>query len=207
MANTTKTGTFTSYAAKKPESAKKEALFPHLFELSAPYFEKMKPSFLRFIKQTAACFILVLGILLLRDVRMESKETANWENGSELLLDEDLGKLQFISSTEEIAIPVNGFIMETFAENGEYSLIESEAMEPVFALMSGTVAETGSDYMVIANENGTKTSYIGLIPGHKAGAQVLQNEAIGQLTGDTLTLKTIGGIGYLDSLAAPKELG
>lgn len=207
MANTTKTGTFTSYAVKKPESAKKEALFPRLFELSTPYFEKMKPSFLRFIKQTAACFILVLGILLLRDARMESKETANWENGSELLLDEDLGKLQFISSTEEIAIPVNGFIMETFAENGEYSLIESEAMEPVFALMSGTVAETGSDYMVIANENGTKTSYIGLIPGHKAGAQVLQNEAIGQLTGDTLTLKTIGGIGYLDSLAAPKELG
>ena len=91
MANTTKTGTFTSYAAKKPESAKKEALFPHLFELSAPYFKKMKPSFLRFIKQTAACFILVLGILLLRDARMESKETANWENGSELLLDEDLG--------------------------------------------------------------------------------------------------------------------
>ncbi|MBR3843408.1 MAG: hypothetical protein IKM38_09105, partial [Christensenellaceae bacterium] len=97
--------------------------------------------------------------------------------------------------------------METFAENGEYSLIESEAMEPVFALMSGTVAETGSDYMIIANENGTKTSYIGLIPGHKAGAQILQNEAIGQLTGNTLTLKTIGGIGYLDSLAAPKELG
>lgn len=213
MANTTRTGEFRTYTASEEKTTErkrsKDSLFSDLLNIALPNFSDMRPVLGKFAKNTLICAFLAISVFILRDIRI--KEVSSDElvpsGESELIQDADIGKLQFISSVSEIAIPVDGTVEESFAENGEYSLIKSTAAEPVFALMDGKISKTGTDFIVIENKNGTQTTYSGVIPGLKAGTEVMGSEAIGQLCGNELMLKTVGGIGYMDSLAAPGELG
>ena len=191
MANTIKNGEFSAPGRDiAPKPANTESRFD--FHINRKSIEK-------FIKNTAVCAFIAIGILTLKGISETSK--------SELIQDKDLGRLQFVSSVSDIAIPIDGEIVETFSSNGEYCVIEGTRMDPVFSLFDGTVVKTGTDFMVIQNANGTNTTYTGVIPGLKAGTDVMGNEAIGQLSGEKLTLTTVGGIGYVDSLALPEELG
>lgn len=197
MSNTTKTGEFLTH---KNDNTQRENKNTGLFNSISTAFNNSS-GLKNLLKNSVICLLLAVGLIGLKLVTTEPLSK------SELIEDKNIGRLQYVSSNADISIPIDGEIIETFASNGEYSKIRALSSKPVFSLFSGTVIKTAEDYVVINNDNGTQTTYTGVIPSVNAGAVLLSNEAIGQLSGDTLTLSTVGGIGFMDSLALPDEFG
>ena len=61
--------------------------------------------------------------------------------------------------------------------------------------------------VTITNENGTTTTYEGIVPTVSVGDAVKNDDQVGKLAGEELTLTTMGGSGYMDSLDAGEILG
>ena len=78
--------------------------------------------------------------------------------------------------------------------------IKGESSARVNAILSGVVVKTTSDSVIVENENGTKSTYNGVIPSVSAGDTVKNSDMLGQLSGEVPCLETVSGIGYVDSL-------
>lgn len=176
--------------------------------------EEMPESYKKLLVRTAVCAILVLGIWGIRNLDYDVtnrisdgivKATADEPAATDD--DEDLGKLKFVSgeevlATEGYSLPVTGEVVESFSDTEKDVKIKSEQAAKVNAILSGVVVKTTEDSVVIENENGTVTTYTGLVPGVVAGDKVKNSDSIGTLEGEILCLETVSGIGYIDSLDA-----
>lgn len=171
-------------------------------------------SYRKLIRNVAVCAALVLCVWGIKSADSEFTNTiANGvaeATGSELLQDEDLGKLKFVNedvsdgSAEQQAVnlaPVDGEVITTFAESGKQVDIEGKEFAEVKAILAGIVCATGEESIIVQNDNGTKTTYLGVVPGVKVGSKVEANTVIGQLSKEILSLETVSGTGYLNSLS------
>ena len=152
--------------------------------------------------------MLAVGILALRAMNtpVTGKTGGGLEetSGSQLVQDKELGKLEFVSAKaldqSVFCYPVDGEVVMTFAQTNREVVLEAPERAPVSAVLTGTVAKTGKTEILIENDNGTQTTYQGVVPGVKAGATVSAAQVIGQMAEEKLSLTTVGGIGYVDSL-------
>ncbi len=177
--------------------------------LKNDFFSKRK-----FVNSMIACAIIALGVFGLNaiDTQFTNDVTDGLRDAlnSEMINDEDLGKLRLVdadyeteatqASADEVIIPLEGEILSTFATTGKEVVIKSTEREVVRAVFEGKIVKTTSDSMVVENENGTQTTYEGVLPAMKAGDNVIKGTTLGQLQSDTLTLTTVGSTGYTDSL-------
>lgn len=160
----------------------------------------------KILVNSAVCAALAMGILCLSAV--DSDFTNMITNGisraatSELVMDEDLGRIQFVNTSLPVA---DGEVVSVFSESGRDVQVSGEPSAEVMAVLSGTVAAAGEDNIVIQNDNGTRSVYSGVMPSVSAGDRVRENDVIGKLAEEVLALETVGGAGFVDSLSK-KEL-
>ncbi len=169
----------------------------------------------KIFNSAVACAIIALGVLGMSvvDTAFTNEVTDGLRAAlnSEMINDEDLGKLRLVgsqleteateASAREVVIPLDGEIVATFAQTGMDVVIKSDEREPVRAIYGGLVVKTMTATLVVENDNGTQTTYEGVLPGIKAGTNVIKGTTLGQLEEDTLTLTTVSHVGYIDSLA------
>lgn len=170
------------------------------------------PLYRRLVRDTAVCLALALGILALRAIDwtpVDISGGAEQQTASEMQLDEDLGRLKFVGGEEQqpaaavsYSLPLEGEVAESFSETERNVTIRSEANAKVAAILPGSVVKTTADCVVVANVNGTQTTYEGLVPVVIAGDTVKSAQTVGYLTGEALCLETVSSIGYVDSLNA-----
>ena len=176
--------------------------------------DQMPSSYKKLMRNTMICAILALSIWGIKSI--DSQFTNQVSEGidgavsSEMQMDEDLGRLKFVNGQEEsdavgvsastYSLPLEGEVVESFADSEKDVKIKSEKRTAVSAILSGTVVKTTEEEVVIQNDNGTKTTYTGLDPSVSAGEKVKNSDTIGQLAGEVLCLETVSGIGYVDSL-------
>ena len=176
--------------------------------------KKIPKKYHKLLRNTAACLVLALGIIGIRSLDttvsnqiMDGLEAAS---SSEIEM-EETGRLKFVNGENDTAVmaqyslPLEGQVVESFAETEKDVKIMSEENAAVRAILSGTVVKTTADSIVIENTNGTRTTYSGIVPTVAAGDIVNHSDTVGQLEGEILCLETISGIGYVDSLDV-KEL-
>jgi len=147
---------------------------------------------------------LLLGVWGIKNIEGLPAATVSEAASSELAEEEDLGRLKFVNG--EFSLPMDGEVVETFAESERDVSIEGSEQARVNSILSGTVVETGESSVVINNINGTRTTYTGLAPAVKAGDEVKSAEQIGQLTESVLTVETVSSIGYIDPLSHEEML-
>lgn len=155
----------------------------------------------KLIRRSAICAVLAVGILCLG--ALDADFTDRIANGlkraatSEMVLDEDLGRIHFVDT----GLPISeGEVVSTFSETGkEVSLIGEESAD-VMAILPGTVAVSSENVIVVRNANGTRSTYTGVKPKVKAGETIRQAQVIGTLAEEVLALETVGATGYVDSL-------
>ncbi len=155
----------------------------------------------RFYKNAAVCAALALGIWALASVNTGFTDSiasgVKEASASELLQDESLGMLEFVSAD---ALPLDGEVVSTFSETGRQVEIRSEPEAEVKSVLSGTVAEIDGNTVTVQNDNGTRSIYTGINADVAAGEYVERSQTIGRLDGEVLALETASGIGYIDSL-------
>ncbi len=160
----------------------------------------------KMLVNSAVCAALAMGILCLSavdsDVTNAITSGLSKAASSELVMDEDLGRIQFVDTTLPVA---DGEVVSVFSENGRDVQVSGEPSAEVMAVLSGTVAAAGEDNVVIQNDNGTRSIYSGVLPSVSAGDHVKENDVIGKLGEEVLALETVGGAGFVDSLSE-KEL-
>ncbi len=194
---------FTTHVRKRERVAPPQK--PRAFKTPDAGFKR------KLINSTVACAIIALGVWGMSVVDTNftqnvTEELAKAVN-SEMIIDQDLGKLRLVDpatndvSASALEIPLTGEVVSVFAVTGKDVVIKSNENETVRAVFSGLVVKTMSTGVVVQNDNGTQTTYDGVMPGVKAGVAVMSGSVLGQLEGDTLTLNTVGGTGYVDSLA------
>ena len=154
----------------------------------------------KLLRNAAIVAVLVLGIWGIKTMTSVPENPAASVSASELSKEEDLGMLKFVNGG--FSLPVDGEVVETFAESEKNVSIEGGEQARVNSMLSGTVVSTDADSVVINNDNGTRTTYKGLVPSVKAGDEVKSAEQIGQLEESTLTVETVSSIGYVDPLSA-----
>lgn len=174
--------------------------------------EKKSELFFGFKKRTvvnaAVCAALALGIWGLSAI--DSDVTNRIAGGiykastSELLQDEELGRLKFVNADGSV-LPVDGEVVTTFSDSSRQVEISAEPEAEVRAVLSGTVAAVEGDKLVMQNDNGTRSTYMGVSAGVSAGDYIEKSQVIGTLADETLALETVSGTGYVDSLST-KEL-
>ena len=156
----------------------------------------------KMLVNSAVCAVLAMGILCLSAVDSEftNKITGGISSAatSELVMDEDLGRIQFVNTSLPIA---DGEVVATFSESGRDVRVGGEPSADVMAVLAGTVTAAGEDTVVIHNDNGTKSTYSGVKPTVAAGDRVNENDVIGRLAEEVLALETVGGAGFVDSLS------
>lgn len=155
----------------------------------------------KLIRRSAVCAALALGILCLSSMDTDFSNTVS--NGlhrmatSEMVLDEDLGRIQFVDT----GLPLSdGEVVTTFSESGKEVSMSGEAEASVMAVLPGTVSVAADNVVVIQNDNGTRSTYTGIEPTVAAGDHVGTDQVIGNLAGEVLALETVGATGYVDSL-------
>lgn len=209
--------------AQHQEKAKQEEKESHLSALKFGWEHKKKThtaeregfSYRKLLRNTAICAVLALGIIGIKNI--DAQLTNQISNGidqaveSEMQLDEDLGRLKFVDGQVEgntvdvsasgYSLPMEGEVTETFSETEREVAIRGEEQSQVCAILSGVVMETTETSLTIDNDNGTRTTYEGVIPGVKVGEKVSNSDIIGQLAEEILTMETVSGIGYVDSLS------
>ena len=210
-----KTGEFLSRPREQrslpiPDRQKERGYFEELWQRGKERSAQMPHSYKKLLRNTAVCALLALGIWGIKS--MDTAVTNEISQGieqavtSEMQMDEDIGRLKFVDSsslaTGGYSLPLEGEVITTFLEDGQEVSIRGEDQARVNAILSGTVAATGDDMVVINNDNGTRTTYRGVVPGVTAGDRVANADAIGQLAEEVLSLETVSSIGYVDSLDA-----
>lgn len=160
-------------------------------------------------RRTAACLLLVLGILGVKALGSKTAQQFLGDAASVLqsttVEDEELGRLHFVNGTATdgaYSLPLEGEVVQSFAESEREVSIQSEQHAEVKAILAGTVIKTSQDSVVVNNANGTQTTYTGLKPTVLAGDAVQSAQVIGSLHEEVLCLETVSGIGYVDSLDA-----
>jgi len=155
----------------------------------------------KLLKRSAVCAVLAMGLLCLSALDGDFADTIS--NGlrsaatSELVLDEDLGRIQFVDT----GLPVsNGEVVSVFSENERDVSVGGEESSAVMAVLPGTVAASSENVVVIQNDNGTRSTYTGVVPSVSAGEHVGEDQIIGILAEEVLALETVGAAGYVDSL-------
>lgn len=155
----------------------------------------------RLLTNSAICAALAMGILCLSAVDTDFAHRASTEiqkaATSEMVLDENLGRIQFVDTSLPVA---DGTVVETFAESGRAVQISGEPSAAVMAVLAGTVTATDEDSVTIQNDNGTRSTYMGVVPTVTAGEYVAEETVIGTLAEEALALETVGGAGFVDSL-------
>ncbi len=173
--------------------------------------EEIPDNYRKLIARTAVCVILALGIWGIKNVDSvvtdQVSQGINSATSGESEIDEDLGKLKFVSGRDAetdtvYSLPLEGEIIASFADTEKDVQIQSELNADVKAILSGTVILVGEDTVIIENDNGTQTTYSGIVSSVTAGDMVQSADVIGQLAGEILCLETVSGIGYVDSLDA-----
>lgn len=157
-------------------------------------------------RNTFICAVIALSLIGIKQI--DSDVTNEFINGisgavnSELVMDKDIGKLKFVNAnTVSYSVPMEGEVVSTFSETGKSVSIKGEDYSVVNAMLSGKVKETGENYVVVENVNGTVSTYTGIIPCVIVGDTVINSDPIGELTADTLILETSKDDKYLDSLS------
>ncbi len=177
------TGEFRPVEREKPQKAE-TPIFP----------EGLKR---KFLKDAAIAAALALGLWGISAIGTGVPgRTARETVSSELIADEDLGKLKFVSSEP----PVDGEVVTTFSESAKQVEISADASAQVKSVLSGTVAEVFSNGLTVQNDNGTRSIYTGVNAEVEAGDYVEKGCLLGTLSGETLSLETVSAIGYIDSL-------
>lgn len=192
----------------------------HLFEFKTGWKSVQKKvketpeSYRKLARRAMVCAVLALGIWGVKslDTAVSNQIIGGVESatGSDLEKEDDLGKLKFVNGEEQGAaigvsgsiysLPLEGEVVESFSDSGKDVSIKGESSARVNAILSGVVVKTTSDSVIVENENGTKSTYTGVIPSVSAGDTVKNSDMLGQLSGEVLCLETVSGIGYVDSL-------
>lgn len=166
----------------------------------------------RAVLNIAACLLIVAGAVTLKNLNTDELEKNIVATmASEYAADEDFGRLQLVNGNTIIpssevfsgsifSLPMAGKVTETFSETGKYAVITGQTDAPVMAILPGTVTMTDKGTVIVENDNGTQTTYMGVTPAVKAGSHLISGQYIGQLTGENLRLTTASGVGYIDSL-------
>ena len=161
-------------------------------------------SYKKLLSRTAVCLVLALGIWGIKalDTQVANEFTGEITSTVTEEESEQLGRLQFVNGETEFnySLPLEGEVVESFAESERDVSIKSEQQAQVKAILSGTVVKTSTDSIVINNANGTQTTYTGIVPSVLAGDVVESAQVIGSLQEEILCLETVSGVGYLDSL-------
>lgn len=156
---------------------------------------------MKLIRRSAVCAVLAVGLLCLS--AMDTDFTNTISNGvkkaatSEMVLDEDLGRIHFVDTELPLS---DGTVVTTFSESGKEVSLRGEEAAEVMAVLPGLVAVSSENVIVVSNDNGTRSTYTGVIPSVSAGDRVGENQVIGKLAEEVLALETVSGIGYVDSL-------
>ncbi len=166
--------------------------------------ENLPVSYKKLLSRTAVCLVLALGIWGIKalDTQVANEFTGEITSTVTEEESEQLGRLQFVNGETEFnySLPLEGEVVESFAESERDVSIKSEQQAQVKAILSGTVVKTSTDSIVINNANGTQTTYTGIVPSVLAGDVVESAQVIGSLQEEILCLETVSGVGYLDSL-------
>ena len=146
------------------------------------------------------CLAIVLGLAAVRNIDLRLAAETNAES--------DIGRLKFVGSdasenalgvsAEAYCEPLEGEVVQTFS-GSDVKIAGAESSE-VCSMLSGNVTATSLDSVTIANSNGTKTTYNGVSPRVSVGQAVSGAQVIGTLSGEILSVETLSGIGYIDSL-------
>lgn len=172
--------------------------------------DRLSPPQRKLLRNVMLCAMLALllwGVKIGETGAENVTETANYAE------DETLGRLKYVNgddvivTSEDYSLPMAGEVVETFEQNGINVTVTGEDNAKVSAILSGTVSGVSSSGVTITNENGTTTTYEGIVPTVSVGDAVKNDDQIGKLAGEELTLTTMGGIGYMDSLDAGEILG
>ena len=155
----------------------------------------------KLIRRSAICAALAVGLLCLS--AMDTDFTNTISNGlksaatSEMILDEDLGRIQFVDT----GLPVtDGQVVTTFSESGREVSVRGEETASVMSVLPGIVAVASDETIVVSNDNGTRSTYTGVTPVVSPGDRVAENQVIGRLSAEALALETVGATGFVDSL-------
>jgi len=178
--------------------------------------QEVSPPYRKLVRNTFICALIALSVWGIKSI--DSGVTNTVSGGiedaitDEFQIDQDLGRLKFVvnDSTVEVSgdtevdytVPMEGEVVETFAQTGRAITIKGEQNALVNAILPCTVLEAGDDFVYVANDNGTQTEYSGLTPCVQAGDKLQDADAVGELLGDELTLETSSGSEYIDPLSA-----
>lgn len=150
-------------------------------------------------RNAVICVVLFVCLMAVKTLD-DGKDDALTVSSSELVEDEDLGKLQFVSENSYAAPLEDGEVISVFSDNNMSVKVAANAEDRVHSVLDGRATEIGENYVKMENINGTVTEYMGLKPCIHAGEEVLANQIIGYLTSEELTLTSVGGTGYIDTL-------
>ena len=150
-------------------------------------------------RNAVICFGLLICLMAVRTFGDAPKEAQD-VSSSEMIMDEDLGKLKFISNIEYSDPLEEAEVVSAFSDSGRNTSLSAKKDSQVTAVLSGVVTEVGDDSLIMENCNGTLTEYSGIKPTVHAGEEVNSAQVIGRLTEDELTLTTVGQTGYIDTM-------
>lgn len=171
---------------------------------------KVPSDYRKLLRNTMVCAVLALSIWGIKsmDTAVTNQVTDGIKDAVNSSYDsgDDIGRLRFVNA-EAYSLPLEGEVVETFSETDKDVKIKGDANSKVRAILSGKVSEVGEDFIKIINDNGTMTTYLGVAPGIKVGAEVKNSDTIGQLSQEVLSLETVSGIGYIDSLDIKELVG
>lgn len=155
---------------------------------------------MRKLARNAVICIALLVCLMAVKTLDDGEDDALSVDSSELIQDEDLGKLQFVSENSFSNPLEDGEVVFVFSNDNMSVKVAAKSEDRVHSVLDGRVTEIGQDSVKMENVNGTVTEYSGLRPCIHAGEEVLSSQVIGYLIDEELTLTTVGGTGYIDTL-------
>ena len=149
-------------------------------------------------RNVVICCLLVLSLVMIKG--LDNAHSTHQVASSELVMDEDLGKLKFVSDSDFTQPIEGGEVVSVFSENGISTQVRGKRDDFVRAVVAGEIIETGDGHIRLENYNGTVTQYDNITPAVSAGEQVLSGQVIGYLNGEELELTTVSGTGYINTL-------
>lgn len=178
--------------------------------------EEISPAYKKLARRTAVCLLILVGVFAIKGMNTSLSQNIIGEidraTQETVDMDDELGRLQFVGNTQDgeaegvaseaYSLPIEGEVISSFADTEKDVKIKSEEKSRVNAILKGVVVKTTTDEVIVENENGTRTTYSGLVPGVRAGDKLDSADMVGQLSGEVLCLETVSGVGYVDSLSA-----
>ena len=151
-------------------------------------------------RNAVICFALLICLMAVKTFGGDVPKESQSASSSEMIMDEDLGKLKFVGDIEYSDPLKEAEVVSAFSESGINTSLSAKKDSQVTAVLSGVVTEIGDDSLVMENCNGTLTEYSGIKPSVHAGENVDSAQVLGSLTDEKLTLTTVGQTGYIDTM-------